>query len=217
MRLLLIEDDPMLAEAVRTGLQLAGYVVDWVHHIEDGRTALRACEYDSLLLDLGLPDGDGMTLIAELRDSHRSLPILVLSARDRITDRVRALDLGADDYLIKPFDLDELTARLRVAARRRDGRSKPGIDIGSLHIDPVGHRVTLDGADVALSGREYGVLLTLAENRARVQSRERLEEALYGWGEELESNAVEVYIHRLRRKLGSSLIETVRGTGYVIR
>ena len=217
MRLLLIEDDPMLAEAVRTGLNLAGYAVDWVHQIEDGRTALRACEYDSLLLDLGLPDGDGMTLIAELRDSHRSLPILVLSARDRITDRVRALDLGADDYLIKPFDLDELTARLRVAARRRVGRSTPGIDIGALHIDPVGHRVTLDGADVALSSREYGVLLTLAENRARVQSRERLEESLYGWGEELESNAVEVYIHRLRRKLGSSLIETVRGTGYVIR
>ncbi len=217
MRLLLIEDDQMLAEAVRTGLHLASYVVDWVQNIEDGRTALRACEYDSLLLDLGLPDGDGMGLIAELRDSHRSLPILVLSARDRITDRVRALDLGADDYLIKPFDLDELTARLRVAARRRTGRSTPGIDIDTLHLDPVGRQAKLKGQDITLSGREYGVLLTLAENRGRVQTRERLEEALYGWGEELESNAVEVYIHRLRRKLGSTLIETVRGVGYVIR
>lgn len=217
MRLLLIEDDQMLAEAVRTGLHLASYVVDWVQNIDDGRTALRACEYDSLLLDLGLPDGDGMGLIAELRDSHRSLPILVLSARDRITDRVRALDLGADDYLIKPFDLDELTARLRVAARRRTGRSAPGIDIGALHLDPVGRQARLEGQQITLSGREYGVLLTLAENRGRVQTRERLEEALYGWGEELESNAVEVYIHRLRRKLGSALIETVRGLGYVIR
>jgi len=217
MRLLLIEDDAMLAEAVRTALHQAGYVVDWVRGAEAGRTALRTVGYASLLLDLGLPDGDGMTLIAELRDRHQDLPILVLSARDRITDRVRALDLGADDYLVKPFDLDELTARLRVAARRQGGRSTPGIDLGTLHIDPVGHRVLLQGTEVTLSGREFGVLLTLAENRGRVQSRERLEQALYGWGEELDSNAVEVYVHRLRRKLGSGLIETVRGTGYVIR
>ena len=217
MRLLLIEDDPLLGEAVKTGLQQSGHAIDWVRDGRSGRTALRSHDYELLLLDLGLPDGDGMNLIAELRGAGESLPILVLSARDLIRDRVRGLDLGADDYLVKPFDLDELNARVRVAARRRAGRSEPGVTIGALHIDPVGHRVQLAGQELPLSGREYALLLALAENRGRVQSRERMEESLYGWGEEIESNALEVHVHRLRRKLGTAVIETVRGVGYVIR
>ena len=217
MRLLLIEDDPLLGEAVRAALRQAGYAVDWVQDGHSGRTALRGHGYEALLLDLGLPDGDGMQLIAELRDAGESLPILVLSARDLIRDRVHGLDLGADDYLVKPFDLDELVARIRVAVRRRAGRPQPGITIGELCIDPVGRSVQLDGRAVALSSREYDVLLALAEGRGRVQSREQLEEALYGWGEEVESNALEVHVHHLRRKLGAGVIETVRGAGYVIR
>lgn len=217
MRVLLIEDDPLLGEAVRGGLQQGGYAVDWVCDGRSGRTALRSHDYQALLLDLGLPDGDGTALIAELRAAGESLPILVLSARDRIIDRVRGLDLGADDYLVKPFDLDELTARLRVAVRRHGGRSQPSIVIGELCIDPVGRRVRRGEAELSLSAREYAVLLALAENRGRVQSRERLEEALYGWGEEIESNALEVHVHHLRRKLGPGLVETVRGAGYVIR
>jgi two-component system, OmpR family, response regulator QseB len=217
MRLLLIEDDALLGEAVKAGLQQAGYAVDWVRDGHSGRTALRSHHYAVLLLDLGLPDGDGMTLLSELRSAEITLPVLVLSARDLIRDRVRGLDLGADDYLVKPFDLDELTARIRAATRRHAGRSQPGIAIGSIHIDPVGRRVSREDEPVALSHREFRLLLTLAEGRGRVQSRERLEESLYGWGEEIESNAVEVHVHHLRRKLGPGLIETVRGIGYVIR
>lgn len=217
MRLLLIEDDPLLGEAVRSALQQAGYVVDWVHDGHSGRTALHGHAYEALLLDLGLPDGDGLKLIGELRAAGETLPILVLSARDRITDRVRGLDLGADDYLVKPFDLDELTARIRVACRRHAGRSTPAIVIGELSIEPSSRIVRLAGRELALSAKEYAVLLALAESRGRAQSRERLEEALYGWGEEVESNALEVHVHHLRRKLGPGLIETLRGVGYVIR
>lgn len=217
MRVLLIEDDPMLGEAVRTGLHQAGYALDWVRNATDAKLAIRTHEYSSLLLDLGLPDTDGTTLITQLRRQGCTAPILVLSARDRITDRVQCLDLGADDYLVKPFDLDELTARMRVAERRSAGRSAAQLQLGAITIDPVARQVSVQGQLVALSAREYTLLLGLAEHRGRVQSRERLEETLYGWGDEIESNAVEVHIHHLRRKLGVGLIETVRGVGYVIR
>jgi two-component system, OmpR family, response regulator QseB len=216
MRLLLIEDDSIIGEGVRTGLKLAGFTVDWVR---DGQAATLAIEngvYDLLLLDLGLPRKDGMTLLRELRNRGIDLPVLVLTARDTVRDRVKGLDTGADDYVVKPFDLDELSARVRALLRRRVGRRDPVIRHDGLLLDPIERKVELDGRPVPLSPREFALLHALLERPGAVLSREQLEERLYGWDEEVSSNAVEVHLHNLRRKLGAPVIRNVRGVGYCI-
>jgi DNA-binding response OmpR family regulator len=216
VQILLVEDDELLGSAVRSGLEAAGYTVDW---LRDGRlaaNALRDDEPDLLVLDLGLPGKDGLQVLRELRARGSDLPVLVLTARDTVDDRVGGLDAGADDYLVKPFDLDELTARLRAIARRRSGRAAPLIEHHGLIFDPAARTVTLDGEPVALAARAIAVLEALLERPGIPLSRERLEHILYGWGEGVESNAVEVHVHHLRKKLGRDRIRTVRGLGYMI-
>ena len=216
MRLLLVEDDALIGEGVRTGLKHAGFTVDWV---QDGQAAARASAngvYDLVLLDLGLPRKDGLTLLRELRSKGDGIPVLVLTARDAVADRVRGLDSGADDYLVKPFDLDELTARVRALLRRRAGRSEPMLRHGPLALDPATRRVALHGEPVPLSPREFTLLHALLEHPGAVLSREELEERMYGWDEEVASNAVEVHLHNLRRKLGPRTIRNLRGAGYCL-
>lgn len=216
MRLLLAEDDPVLSSGLQSALGQAGYRVD---HFSDGVSAQQALDlesYDIVVLDLGLPGRDGNNILQALRQRGDTLPILVLTARDGIDDRVRSLDLGADDYLVKPFDLDELLARLRALRRRYGGRADLVIQYRGLVLDPQTHRVTLEGEEVKLSTREFTLLETMLENAGRVLSRERLEQALYGWNDGVESNALEVHIHNLRRKLGKSFIRNVRGVGYLM-
>lgn len=216
MRLLLVEDDALLGDGICEGLRQAGFAVDW---LRDGRAAQLALEDEShalMVLDLGLPRLSGMDLLAWLRGRGSALPVLILTARDTVQDRVQGLDSGADDYLVKPFDLEELAARIRALLRRQAGRAAPLIRHGALTLDPAAHLVTHDGKPVELSPREFTILEILLENAGRVQSRERLEQSLYGWEGEVESNALEVHIHHLRRKLGSNLIRTLRGVGYVI-
>jgi two-component system response regulator QseB len=217
MRLLLLEDDPMIGEAIRAGLKREGFAVDWVHDAPAARLALRQEPFELLLLDLGLPGGDGLQLLRELRARGAPLPVLIITARDAVSDRVAGLDAGADDYLVKPFDLDELAARIRALLRRKSGRGAPGIEHLGVVLDPAAHTVTRDGAQVALSPREFALLQLLMERPGTILSRAQLEERLYGWGEEVESNAVEVHIHALRRKLGAQFILTVRGVGYRVR
>lgn len=214
MRVLLVEDDHLLGDGVMAGLRHAGYTVDW---LTDGVAAWQALEteqFDLLVLDLSLPRLDGLSLLRQLRSSGYDLPVLLLTARDTVSDRVTGLDAGADDYLTKPFDLDELTARLRALQRRANGRSTPQLEAGDLMLDPAAHRVTLAGEVLELPAREFALLQLLLEQVGHVITRSRLEQTLYGWQTEIESNALEVHIHRLRRKLGSDRIETVRGVGY---
>ncbi|HEY1130530.1 MAG TPA: response regulator [Roseateles sp.] len=214
MRLLLIEDDTMIGRAVREGLLQAGFAVDWVM---DGRAAelsLSSGVYDLAVLDLGLPRGDGMTLLKRLRAGGSALPVLIASARDTVRDRIAGLEAGADDYVLKPFDLDELVARVRALLRRHAGSGNPKLQQGELVLDPVSRRVTKSGEPVELSAREFAVLEALMRKPGAVLSRERLEEAVYGWGQEVASNAIEVHLHNLRRKLGSAAIRNVRGVGY---
>jgi DNA-binding response OmpR family regulator len=216
MRLLLVEDDPLLGDGARAGLQQAGFTVDWV---KDGQAALLAAEaepYALMVLDLGLPRLSGLDLLKRLRQGGSTLPVLILTARDTVSDRIKGLDSGADDYLIKPFDLDELAARIRALLRRSSGQAAPVLRHGEIELDPVAHTVTRNGAAVDLSPREFAVLQELLINVGKVLSRERLEQGLYGWNEEVESNAVEVHIHHLRKKLGTELIRTLRGVGYTI-
>lgn len=216
MRLLLVEDDALIGEGVRAGLKLAGYTVDWVKDGQAGALALANGVYDALILDLGLPRKDGLSLLRELRASGEHLPVLVLTARDAVQDRVRGLDTGADDYLAKPFDLDELAARVRALLRRRAGRADPLVRHGPLLLDPVARRVEFKGRPVQLSPREFALLQALLERPGALLSREQLEERLYGWDEEVVSNAVEVHLHNLRRKLGAGVIRNVRGSGYCV-
>lgn len=214
MRLLLVEDDPMIGEAVRSGLRRQGFAVDWVRAAEAARLALASEPYDLMLLDLGLPDRDGLSVLRERRAQNDRMPVLILTARDATADKVAGLDLGADDYLVKPFDLDELAARVRALLRRRAGPASPVIEHRGVRLDPASHVVTRDGEGVALSRREFMILHTLLERPGQVLSRAQLEERLYGWGEEVESNAVDVHLHGLRRKLGAGLILNVRGVGW---
>ncbi len=216
MRLLLVEDDPLIGDGVRTGLSQEGHAVDWVTDGHAAQQALRSEPYELMILDLGLPKKSGLVILEELRAAGNDLPVLILTARDTVADRVAGLDAGADDYLIKPFELDELNARLRALHRRSKERSKPVIRQGAIILDPASHQVTQEGKSIDLSAREFAVLQLLIENPGRVFSRARLEEHLYSWGEEIESNAVEVYIHHLRKKLGTSVIRTIRGVGYVM-
>lgn len=206
----------MIGESVRTGLRQDGFAVDWV---QDGRAAELALEtnpYDMLLLDLGLPRKAGLDVLAALRRRGQTIPVLILTARDAVADRVKGLDAGADDYLVKPFDLDELAARVRALLRRKSGRADPLLQVGKLTINPATHEVSLDGKPVSLSAREFALLHALAARPGVVFSRAQLEEKLYGWGQEVESNTVEVYVHALRRKLGAGLIRNVRGVGYLM-
>jgi len=216
VRLLLVEDDRMLGASVQRGLRLEGHAVDWVEDGEAAADALRAEPYDLLLLDLGLPRRGGLEVLRELRRGGERTPVLVLTARDAVADRVAGLDAGADDYLVKPFDLDELNARVRALLRRSSGRAEPVLEVAGLRLDPAAHEVTLDGVPVTLSSREFALLEALLERPGRPMSRTRLEERLYGWGEQVESNAVEVHVHSLRKKLGSRFIQTLRGVGYVV-
>jgi two-component system, OmpR family, response regulator len=216
MRLLLVEDDSMIGESVRKGLQQDGFAVDWVQDGRAAEIALETIPYDTLLLDLGLPRKAGLDVLAALRRRGNSIPVLILTARDAVADRVKGLDAGADDYLVKPFDLEELAARIRALLRRKSGRADPVIQVGNLLLNPATHEASLDGKPVMLSAREFGLILALAERPGVVFSRAQLEEKLYGWNHEVESNTVEVYVHSLRRKLGANLIRNVRGVGYMI-
>lgn len=216
MRLLLVEDDPMIGRNIQAGLRQDGYSVDWVQDGISAESALSDQVYDLLLLDLGLPRKSGLDVIKTLRQKKNSIPILVLTARDAISDRVHGLDAGADDYLVKPFDLDELSARIRALLRRSAGRSEAILEHGDLQLNPATHEVKLEGKPVNLSRREFTLLHIFMEKPGSPLSRSQLEDRMYGWGEEVESNAVEVYIHGLRQKLGSHWIVNIRGIGYMI-
>jgi len=226
MRILVVEDDAGIAAGLRANLQQRGYAVDVCSTVASAWAALQAERFDAMLLDLGLADGDGGDLLRRLRlhpappvhapDAlpHPAMPVLIVTARDRVSERVAGLDLGADDYLVKPFDMEELDARLRALLRRAVGRATPTIRHGDLEVDPASRAVRRDGQPVELSPRAFSVLLVLLEARGRVLSRAQIEERLYSWDAAIESNAVEVHIHHLRRKLGSECIQTMRGVGY---
>lgn len=216
MRILLVEDDTMIGEAVRTGLRQDGFTVDWVQDAEAGDAAVKAESYALLLLDLGLPRKSGLDWLRELRRRGMRVPVLILTARDAVADRVAGLDSGADDYLVKPFDLDELAARLRALSRRDAGRAEPLLEHGELALDPATHEARYRGETINLSAREFALLTALIERPGAILSRAQLEQRLYGWGEEVESNAVEVHIHNLRKKLGANFIRNVRGLGYTV-
>lgn len=214
MRVLIVEDDPMIGRAVASGLDGAGYAVDWVRDGAAAELALANGTYDLALLDLGLPRKDGLDVLKGVRRAKLDVPVVIITARDALSDRVAGLDSGADDYLVKPFDLDELLARVRAVIRRRAGRGSPEIAYGALTLDPVQRKVLFRGTPVELSAREFAVLEALLRQPGAVVSRERLEDAVYGWGEEVGSNSVEVHLHHLRRKLDPALIRNVRGVGY---
>lgn len=216
MRVLMVEDDEMVADSLRLALRRQGFAVDWVR---DGRAAeavLSSERFDAVLLDLGLPQRSGLDVLRALRARGDATPVIVLTARDALADKVAGLDAGADDYLVKPFELDELLARLRAVGRRLAGRAVTEMQVMDLRLDPGTREVSRGGRPVVLSAREFALLQALLERPGAILSRSQLEDRLYGWGEELESNAISVYIHQLRRKLGDDLIHTVRGVGYYV-
>jgi DNA-binding response OmpR family regulator len=216
MRLLLVEDDLMIGRAVRHGLLQGGFVADWVI---DGRLALAAIAnqvYDCIILDIGLPRLDGLSLLQDLRAARNTIPVLITSARDTVRDRVEGLNAGGDDYLPKPFDLDELIARIRALMRRQSVSTSNLMTVGGITLDPSSRVVTREGQEVSLTAKEFLILEVLLRRHGTVLSREKLEEAIYGWGEEVGSNALEVHLHNLRRKLGGDVIRNVRGVGYKI-
>jgi DNA-binding response OmpR family regulator len=216
MRVLLVEDDEMIGQGLHTALRHASFAVDWMRDGKSAGAALQSSHFDLVLLDLGLPQRDGIDVLRELRKRGNSTPVIILTARDEIQHRIAGLDAGADDYIVKPFDLDEVTARMRSVLRRAAGRGDPGIQHGDLRLDPVTRTVEREGKPVPLSGHEYAVLEALLQRPGAVLSRAQLEDRLYGWDEQIGSNAVEVYIHGLRRKLGSGAIRTLRGVGYFV-
>jgi two-component system response regulator QseB len=216
MRLLLIEDDVALGEGIHQALNREGYTVDWVKDGGSGLHALLSEEFDLAILDLGLPKLDGLSVLRRLRETGSSLPVLVLTARDATEDRIAGLDAGADDYLIKPFDLNELKARLRALLRRSAGRAQVAIEHAGIRLDPATQQVSYNASPVSLTPKEYQLLHELLSPPGRVMTRERLIQLLYGWNEEAESNTLEVHIHHLRKKFSSELIRTVRGVGYLV-
>ena len=216
MRLLLVEDDTLLGKGLKAGLKQAGYQVEWLQRGDQATTAIESNQFDIIVLDIMLPGESGMDILRKMRRRGDATPVLLLTARDSINDRVEGLDSGADDYLVKPFDLDELNARLRALLRRRSGRAEPILEHRGIMMDPAAHRVEFNGDEVNLSSREFALLQYLLENAGRAITRTRLEETLYGWDGEVESNSLEVFIHHLRKKLGSDLIRTIRGVGYMI-
>lgn len=216
MRILLVEDDRMLGDGLQAGLTQAGYAVDWLRDGEAAVTALSTESFAAVVLDLGLPKRDGLSVLQWLRGRHDATPVLILTARDQLEDKVRGLDLGADDYVLKPFDLDEITARLRALVRRAHGRPEPVLTVGEIELNPAARSVTRGGQLVELTPREFDLLHLLLENTGRVMTRRTLEEQIYTWNEAVDSNTLEVHIHHLRKKLGNELIRTVRGVGYMV-
>lgn len=216
MRILLVEDDPLLGDGLKAGLQQSGFQVDWVRTGDAAERELRAEPYAAAVLDLGLPMKDGMDVLAAVRRAGVTLPVLVLTARDAVADRIRGLALGADDYVVKPVDLDELAARLRALVRRSHGQPRERLHAHGVELDPASRTVRRGGKALLLPAREFDLLHVLMLHAGRVLSREQLEQQLYSWGREVESNAIEVHVHHLRRKLGAGLIQTVRGVGYMI-
>lgn len=216
MRILLAEDDPLLGDGLRAGLRQLGFQVDWVRDGDAAEREIQAQNYAAAVLDLGLPLKDGMTVLQSTRQKGIPLPILVLTARDAVSDRIKGLDVGADDYVIKPVDLNELAARLRALVRRSHGQPNELLQVQDVVLDTAARSVMQNETSVSLSTREFDLLHTLMLNAGRILSREQLEQNLYSWGQEVESNAVEVHIHHLRKKLGTDLIQTVRGVGYML-
>jgi two-component system, OmpR family, response regulator len=216
MRILLVEDDPMIGEAVLDALRAEHYAVDWVRDGSMADTALTTGSYDLVVLDLGLPRRDGLQVLRGLRARRATVPVLIATARDAVGDRIAGLDAGADDYVVKPYDTHELLARVRALLRRSAGRGEPVYTHKGVTLDPATHEATVDGEPVKLSAREWAVLEPMLARPGAVFSRAQLEEKLYGWKDEVSSNAVEVYVHGLRKKLGADLIQTVRGLGYVV-
>ncbi|MBB5499449.1 response regulator [Paraburkholderia sp. MM5384-R2] len=220
MRILLAEDDPLIGNGLQQGLQRAGFAVDWATDGDAAALALNTTSYGLVLLDLGLPKQDGLALLAKLRARNVArnvdTPVIIITARDAVPDRVAGLDGGADDYIVKPFALEELLARMRVVHRRQAGRAKSTLQVGRLRLDPAQHRLWLHDNEISVTSREFALLLELMHDPAIIVSREQLEERLYGWNEEIESNAIQVHVHNLRRKLGVLAIRTVRGVGYQI-
>ena len=214
MRILLVEDDALIGDGLVVGLRLSGHAVDWVRDGDAALQALLTQEFDACILDLGLPKRDGLGVLKAMRSQGRSVPVLVLTARDGREDKVAGLDSGADDYLTKPFDLDELQARLRALIRRSSGEARPTLEHAGVVLDPARRQVSVGGGMVALSAREYALLEDLFRHKNQIRSRAQLEESLYAWGEETTSNIVEVYVHHLRKKFGAGFIRTVRGFGY---
>lgn len=214
MRLLLVEDDEMVGKSLQRGLVQAGFRVDWVRDGREAELALGHAIHDLAILDLGLPKIDGMKLLETMRKRGNGMPVLIASARDTVRDKIAGLEAGADDYVLKPFDLDELIARVRALLRRHAGSSTPILRCGALTLDPAKRVVTLNDQPVELSAREFGLLEALMLRPGTVISKEKLEESIYGWGEEIASNAIEVHVHNLRRKLGSDRIRNMRGVGY---
>ena len=216
MRILIVEDDDMIGESVVAGLESEDYAVDWVRDGNSALIALKTTPFSLVVLDLGLPGKDGLKVLQEMRARRMSTPVLVTTARDTVEDRIKGLDAGADDYLIKPYDLDELSARVRALLRRSAGRAEPLIVRGDLVIAPDTRKVTYRGKDVILSSKDYALLVALAEREGVVWSRTQLEEKLYNWDNTVGSNAIEVHIHHLRKKLSDGAIKTVRGVGYLL-
>lgn len=216
MRLLLVEDDRLLGDGLKAGLMQAGYAVDWLRDGEAAVAALGTERFDAVVLDLGLPRRDGLSVLQWLRARADVTPVLILTARDQMADKVRGLDLGADDYVLKPFDLDEVAARLRALLRRAHGQASPCLTLNEIVLDPAARTVTQAGQPVDLTGREFDLLYVLMQNAGRVLSRRALEEKLYNWDDAVGSNALEVHIHHLRKKIGNDTIRTVRGAGYTL-
>jgi two-component system response regulator QseB len=217
MRLLLVEDDQMIAEPVLGAMRREGYAIDWARDGREAQLSLANGVYDLVLLDLGLPKSDGIEVLHAYRKAGGAAPVIIVTARDAVDERVRGLDTGADDYLVKPFDLHELAARIRALLRRRTGQKHPVYAHGTLTLDPASREVTKDGESIALLPREFALLRALIEMPSRVYTKSELEEKIYGWQEEIGSNAVEVHVHSLRRKIGAEEIVTVRGVGYRLR
>jgi len=217
MRVLLVEDDELLGDGIRTGLKHYGHTIDWV---KDGKAANDVLSnahenFDIIVLDLGLPKMSGLEILRKLRERNINTPVVILTARETVDDRVKGLDAGADDYITKPFDLDELCARMRALQRRSKARAKPILVYGDITLDPASHIVTVNGEQAMISRREFALLQKLLENAGRVISRETLNQTLYGWGENIDSNALEVHIHNLRKRFGNNIIRTIRGVGYM--
>lgn len=216
MRVLLVEDDAMIGESVRTSLRHDGYAVDWVRNGQLADTALMNEHFDIVLLDLGLPGKDGLQVLRALRARKKNTPVIVITARDDVEDRIKGLDAGADDYMVKPFDLDELSARIRSGLRRSAGHAEPEMEVMGVRLNPATRAVSHNGQPVQLSAREYAIVEALMLRPGLILSRAQLEERMYGWGDEVGSNTVEVYIHAIRRKLGADFIQNVRGVGYFV-
>ncbi|MCC6598761.1 MAG: response regulator transcription factor [Alphaproteobacteria bacterium] len=217
MRILVVEDDTMIGEGLQKGLKQSGYAVDWV---QDGRSAALAIvsqPYDLMILDLGLPEQSGMSVLQDMRKSHNDTPVLILTARDGIHDKVSGLDSGADDYMLKPFALEELEARIRMITRRKAGHAQPVLKRGAISLNPATHEVFFKNAKIALSGREFSLLHDLMKRPGAVLSKDQLEESLYGWNEEISSNAIEVHIHQIRKKMGNDVIKNIRNVGYTLQ